>query len=139
MSFLRTSIIVVVILVFLGPASLYAQSHNHESHHQTKSFSPFESAKEHVSLHCLLKFHKQHGFCPHSRFIKDASIPATISSDCGGKKSGGLLNTVPSSHDFTEAHPALLVVNCLSLAFFPDQFFSFHFFNDSLFPPPRIV
>ena len=139
MNFLRISLIVVFFLVFLGPASVYAQSHNHESHHQVKLVSPFEGAKKHISLHCLLKLHKQHGFCPHSRHKTDASISLKISSDCGGGDSGALLDTVSFGQDFTEAHPLLLMVNYLKLAFISDYFFGYHLFNDSLSPPPRII
>ena len=88
MSLLRTLILGVIFSVLLAPTSVFAQSHNHEGHHQKEITSPFETKKEKKSLHCLLKLHAQMEFCPHSNSLHDKSVPVTIASDCGGKTSG---------------------------------------------------
>lgn len=139
MSFLRALISGVTIWVFLNPISVFAESHNHEAQHQKKISSPFESKKQDVSLHCLLKLHIQHGYCPHSNSMTENKIPFSIASDCGGKTSGAIPNTATFNYDFAEANSVLLITNCWKSAFTSDHFFVCHGFNDSLSPPPRTI
>ena len=46
MSLLRTLILGVIFWVLLAPTSVFAQSHNHEGHHQKEVTSPFEAKKK---------------------------------------------------------------------------------------------
>ena len=139
MSLLRTLILGVIFWVLLAPTSVLAQSHNHEGHHQKEITSPFESNKEKISLHCLLKLHAQMEFCPHSNSVKDKSTPVTIASDCGGKNSGGLLNAISFNYDFTEVIPISIVTNDLTSGFNFDQLPPSFRLNDSISPPPKVI
>jgi hypothetical protein len=136
MNLLRTLILGVMIWVFLSPASVFAQSHNHEGHHQKEITSPFETKKEKKSLHCLLKLHAQMEFCPHSNSLHD-KIPVTIASDCGGKTSGAVPNIAAFNYDFAEVNSLLLIKNGLKSALTPEQFSPNQYFSKSISPPPR--
>jgi hypothetical protein len=139
MSLLRTLMLGVIFVVFLNPASVFAQSHNHEDHHQKEITSPFETKKEKNSLHCLLKLHAQMEFCPHSNSLNDKSVPVTIASDCGGKTSGALPNITLFNYDFAEVISVLLITNGLKSALTPEQFSPNQHFNKSISPPPRTI
>jgi hypothetical protein len=139
MSLLRLLITGVLFWVFLNPAIVFAQSHNHEGHHQKEITSPFETKKEKKSLHCLLKLHAQMEFCPHSNSLHDKSVPVTIASDCGGKTSGSLPNIASFNYDFAEVTSLLLITNGLKSALAPDQFSPNQNFNKSISPPPRTI
>ena len=139
MGLLRKLLVVLLFWFLLGPANIFAQSHNHEGSHQKESTSPFETIKKNVSLHCLLKLHAQHGICPHSSSKNGDSLPIRISSDCGGKNSGSLLNTASSHYDFTEVIPISLVTSDLSSVITPNQLFYHDSFNVSSSPPPRSI
>jgi hypothetical protein len=140
MSFLRTLILGVMFWVFLNPASVFAQSHNHEGHHQNEITSPFEIKKENTSLHCLLGFHAQTEICPHSNSLHDKTVPVTIASDCGGKTSGALPKTASFNYNFAELISVPLITKGLkSSALIAYQFSPYHHFNKSLSPPPRTI
>ena len=139
MSLLRLLITGVLFWVFLNPAIVFAQSHNHEGHHQKEITSPFETKKEKKSLHCLLKLHAQMEFCPHSNSLHDKSVPVTIASDCGGKTSGSLPNIASFNYEFAEVTSLLIITNGLKSALTPDQFSPNQHFNKSISPPPRTI
>ena len=139
MSLLRTLIMGVMFWVFLNPANLFAQSHNHEGHHQKEVTSPFETKKDKITLHCLLKLHAQMEFCPHSNSLHDKSVPVTIASDCDGKASGALPNIASFNYDFAEVTSVLLITNGLKSALTPDQISPNLHFNKSISPPPRTI
>ena len=139
MSLLRILILVVTFSVFLNPESVFAQSHNHEGHHQKKIFSPFEAKKEKILLHCLLKLHGQREFCPHTSATNSKNIPVKIASDCGGKTSEANPKTASFNYDFTEAISLPLIRNDLSSVINPNQFFYHDSFADSPPPPPRSI
>jgi hypothetical protein len=136
MRIFKILVFVVFFCVLLSPKNIYAQGHNHNGHHQKEISSPFEAKKQNVSLHCLLKLHIQHGYCPHSNSTTENKIPLSIASDCGGKTSGNLPNTALFNYDFTEVIQIRLVTDNLESAFTPNQLFSFHRFKDSLSHPP---
>ena len=139
MCLLRKLLVVLLFWFLLGPANVFAQSHNHEGSHQKQSSSPFETKKKDVSLHCLLKLHAQHGICPHSSSKNGDSIPISIASDCGGKNPGSPLNISSFSYDFTEVIPISLVTSDLSSVITPNQLFYHDSFNVSSSPPPRSI
>ena len=139
MGLLRKLLVVLLFWFLLGPANVFAQSHNHEGSHQKQSNSPFETKKMNASLHCLLKLHAQHGICPHSSSKNGDSIPISIASDCGGKNPGSPLNISSFSYDFTEVTPISVGTNDLKLEFIFDQVVHYQRLKDSISPPPKII
>ena len=139
MNFLRVPLIAMVSWVFLGSVSVDAKPHDHQTQHQTQASSPFESKKDRVSLHCLLKIHAQRSFCPHSISMSSKNIPVSIASDCGGKNSEGTLNTLLFNYDFTQVIPIALPPNDLKSGFIFDQFVLRHRLKDTILPPPKII
>jgi hypothetical protein len=123
----------------MSPKNIFAETHNHNGHHQKEITSPFEVKKEKTSLHCLLKLHALNEPCPHSNPVKDKSISFTIASDCGGKTSGGLLNTISFNYDFTEIISISIVTNDLTSGFTFEQLPSYYRLNDSIPPPPKVI
>ena len=139
MSLLRTLILGVIFWVLLAPTSVFAQSHNHEGHHKKEVTSPFEAKNKNIALHCLLRSHAQNEVCPHSNSVNEKSVTVTIASDCGGKTSGGLLNTISFNYDFTEIISISIVTNDLTSGFTFEQLPSYYRLNDSIPPPPKVI
>jgi hypothetical protein len=132
-------LLVVLACVLLGANNALAKAHDHRQHqnHQITIVSPFDIEKEVRSLHCIIRTHTHQGFCPHAKPDRDQT--AHIATDCGGKTIPTIPNAKSFSNDFGE-------MSFLELSLYsPDKILassdmpSYHFFIDSLDPPPRAL
>jgi hypothetical protein len=139
MFFKKILLLVVLAWGFLGPNNALAKTHDHGQHqnHQDTIVSPFDIEKEVRSLHCIIRTHTHQGFCPHAKPERNQS--AHIATDCGGKTTPTIPNSTSSSNDFSEMNFVAL------FDYSPDKILgsshmpSYHFFIDSLDPPPRVL
>jgi hypothetical protein len=139
--FFKRIILLIIVLVWalLGVNNALAKAHDHGQHqyYQDTIVSPFDLDKEVRSLHCLLRTHTHQGFCPHAKSERNQT--AQIATDCGGKTTPTIPNATSFSSDFGE-------MSFLALSHYsPDKILtsshipSYHFFIDSLDPPPRAL
>ena len=108
MSLLRTLILGVIFWVLLAPTSVFAQSHNHEGHHQKEVTSPFEAKNKNIALHCLLRSHAQNEVCPHSNSVNEKSGIILFSEDINTNSSENIqmsseYHIYPYNKEFIEA------------------------------------
>jgi hypothetical protein len=135
----RILLLVVLAWALLGANNVLAKAHDHGQHqnHQDRIVSPFDIEKEVRSLHCVIRTHTHQGFCPHAK--PERNQTAHIANDCGGKTTPTIPNTTSFSNDFSETSFLALSHYSLEKILASSHMPSYHFFIDSLDPPPRAL
>jgi hypothetical protein len=135
----RILLLVVLAWALLGTNNALAKSHDHGQHqnHQDTIVSPFDIEKEVRSLHCIIRSHTHQGFCPHAKPERDQT--AHIANDCGGKTTSTIPNTTSFSNDCSETSFLAQSHYSPGKILASSHMTSYHFFIDSLNPPPRAL
>jgi hypothetical protein len=132
----RILLLVVLAWALLGANNALAMAHNH-GQHQNTIVSPFDIEKEVRSLHCIIRSHTHQGFCPHAK--PERNQTAHIATDCGGKTTPTIPNTTSFSNDFSETIFLAMSHYSQDKILASSNMPSYHFFIDSLDPPPRAL
>jgi len=135
----RILLLVALASALLGSNNALAKVHDHGQHqnHQDTIVSPFDIEKEVRSLHCIIRSHTHQGFCPHAK--PERNQTAHIANDCGGKTTSTIPNTTSFSNDCSETSFLAQSHYSPGKILASSHMTSYHFFIDSLDPPPRAL
>ena len=135
----RIILLVVLAWALLGSNNALAKAHDHGQYqnHQETIVSPFDIEKEVRSLHCIIRSHTHQGFCPHAK--PERNQTAHIANDCGGKTTSTIPNTTSFSNDCSETSFLAQSHYSPGKILASSHMTSYHFFIDSLDPPPRAL